>query len=151
LNQMEWGDSVCKGDPTINVRKINPENSSLADLDGETRKTVEKMMVGNTILCSWFFPMLYAAMISLTTPFRQYHFCHCSSTKGKKVWMLFECCLHFIFCFYSTDCLTLWISFPLPTFTALGLPTSDEQSKLDVLENFKRQHPEMDFSNAKIT
>lgn len=43
LNQMEWWDSVCKGDPTIDVTKINPESSSLSDLDGETRKTVEKV------------------------------------------------------------------------------------------------------------
>ncbi|WCJ26957.1 Nuclear migration protein nudC [Euphorbia peplus] len=89
VDRMNWWKSLLKGGPEIDVQKAEPEPSRLSELDGETRKVMEKMMFDQ----------------------RQ---------------------------------------------KQMGLPTSDEIEKQDLMKKFMEQRPnmkdfsDMDFSNMKM-
>jgi len=117
---------VGEGEPTIDVSKVEPENSKLSDLDTETRKTVEKMMV-----------RLYAHLSML-------HCTHCCSSLSPPL-------LYLPLPRPSPISLFIFSGQFDQQQKARNLPTSDELQRQEVMKKFMAAHPEMDFSQAKFT
>ncbi|KAF5183924.1 Bobber-like protein [Thalictrum thalictroides] len=61
--QMKWWKYWVKGEPQFDTQKTEPEPSKLSDLDPETRKTVEKMMICYFGLVLYIFGDYYVCIL----------------------------------------------------------------------------------------
>lgn len=112
-NQMEWWKCVMVGDPEINTSKVQPENSKLSDLDSETRQTVEKMMVSEDRNLALL--LAYQGLLVLPV--------YMNVFGVLLVFMIWPCCV---------------LQFDQRQ-KQMGLPTSDELQKREILDKFMKQ------------
>jgi hypothetical protein len=124
---MQWWEHVITTAPKIDVTKIQPENSKLGDLDGETRGMVEKMMYDQ----------------------RQKEMGKPTSDEEKKFEMLKKFQVSSVFRFLIV--LGLEASFCFVDIVGCDLG----RIKFGMLKteadcHIQEQHPELDFSKAKM-
>ncbi len=132
---MHWWSAVLAGDPAIDVHKVEPENSKLSDLDAETRQVSEgKGAAGGTGTTSTTWMQGYRIGYSRVAP------------HNRGMWLRCRICPRTCCCAPQTVEKMMFDQ----RQKAMGLPTSDELKKQEMLERFRAAHPELDFSKAKI-
>ena len=123
--------------PTLFLRaQVEPENSKLGDLDGDTRQTVEKMMYDQRQKAQG----LPTADEQVRPP-RSNKPSICSVPVTISI-------------FGRPACIYRIRSHALTGYARMRLPGTfarTPQGKQDMLKKFMEQHPEMDFSKAKIS
>lgn len=127
---MHWWRAVVKGEPEIDTQKVEPENSTLGDLgrssgwwgwgDGVRGPELPRAPPSSVQL---------GAVETGGAMARQPHHLAPADTETRATVekMMYD-----------------------QRQKSLGLPTSDEQRKQEILQQFMSQHPELDFTSAKI-
>ena len=123
VDQMSWWEHLVTSDVKINTKKVSPENSKLG---GKNFLLTGRYSIrfGHPWSRDWS-PEIFRSLVleSLTKYFLDLD----GETRSMVEKMMFD-----------------------QRAKAMGEATSDERRKNDMLKKFMEQHPEMDFSNAKI-
>lgn len=148
---MEWWSRIVTTDPEINTKKVQPENSKVH----EEKLDLYVSLIFCIAVWSWWRDERNGGKDDVRSKTKRGE----QIEEINKIWHTHT--LYYMY-IHTTNCYALFIE-------QMGLPTSDEKKKQDILKKWEReinyvswirmivhfdrfmdQHPEMDFSKAKF-